>query len=92
MGVIGLEFIGPQAPHGRQAETPATGEPADSRSVVTYYLPGNSPATAGNSQLDYIFASRGFREGITVRAMNSVEGWGSSDHCRLLIRIADGRT
>ena len=92
MGVIGLEFIGPQAPHGRQAETPARGEPADSRSVVTYYLPGKSPATAGSNQLDYVFASRGSDEGITVRDMNSVEGWGAGDHCRLLIRIADGQT
>ena len=91
MGVVGLEFIGPQAPHGRQAETPATGEPADSRNVVTYYLPGKNPATASNNQLDYVFASRGFHEGITVRAMNSVEEWGASDHCRPLIRIADGQ-
>lgn len=48
--------------------------------------------TASNNQLDYVFASRGFHEGITVRAMNSVEEWGTSDHCRLLIKIADGHT
>ena len=85
---IGLEFIGPQAPNGRQAETPATGEPEDSRNVVTYYLPGKNPKTASNNQLDYAFASRGFHESVTVRAMNSVEEWGASDHCRLLIEIA----
>ena len=28
-------------------------------------------------------------EGITVRAMNGVDEWGSSDHCRLLIEIAE---
>ena len=92
MAATGLEFMGPQAPHGRQAETPATGEPADSRNVVTYYLPGKNPETASNNQLDYGFASRGFHEDITVRAMNSVEEWGASDHCRLLIKIADGIT
>ena len=92
MAATGLEFMGPQAPHGRQAETPATGEPADSRNVVTYYLPGKNPETASNNQLDYVFASRGFHEDITVRAMNSVEEWGASDHCRLLIKIADGIT
>ena len=25
-----------------------------------------------------------------MRAMNSVEEWGASDHCRLLIKVADG--
>ena len=90
MKAIGLEFMGPQAPNGRQAKTRATHEPPDSRNVVTYYLPGKNPETASNNQLDYVFASRGFHEGITVRAMNSVEEWGASDHCRLLIKVADG--
>ena len=45
---IGLEFMGPQLPNGRQAETLATGEPADSRNVVTYYLPGKNPETASD--------------------------------------------
>ena len=90
MKAIGLEFMGPQAPNGRQAKTRATHEPPDSRNVLTYYLPGKNPETASNNQLDYVFASRGFHEGITVRAMNSVEEWGASDHCRLLIKVADG--
>lgn len=88
MGAIGLEFIGPQAPDGRQAETLAIGEPADSRNVVTYYLRGKNPETASNNQLDYAFASRGFHKSVQVRALNSVEEWGASDHCRLLIEIA----
>ena len=87
MAAIGLEFVGPQAPNGRQAETPATHEPADSRNVVTFYLPGKNPATASNNQLDYVFASRGFHGSVKVRAMNSFEEWGASDHCRLLIVI-----
>ena len=65
-------------------------EPAGSRNVVTLYLPGKNPATASNNQLDYAFASRGFHESIRVRDMNSVEEWGASGHCRLLINIADG--
>ena len=88
MAAIGLEFIGPQVPNGRRAEIRATGEPEDSRNVVTYYLPGKNPETASNNQLDYAFASRGFNEAITVRAMNGIEEWGASDHCRLLIEIA----
>ena len=85
---VGLEFMGPQLPNGRQAGTLATGEPKDSKNVVTYYLPGKNPATASNNQFDFAFASRGFHEGINVRAMNEVDEWGSSDHCRLLIEIA----
>ena len=90
MAAIGLEFIGPQAPHGRQAEIRPAGEPADSRNVVTYRLTGKDLETTSNNQLDYAFASRGFHEAITVRAMNGIEEWGASDHCRLLIEIAGG--
>ncbi len=88
MEAIGLEFMGPQLPDGRQAEVLAGGEPASSRNVVTYYLPGMNPATASNNQLDYVFASRGFHENIKVRAMNSVEEWGPSDHCRIEIEVS----
>lgn len=65
-------------------------EPADSRNVVTCYLPGRNPTLQAIIQLGYVFASRGFHEGITVRAMNGVEEWGTSDHCRVQIKIVDG--
>ena len=87
MEAIGMEFVGPQAPNGRQAETQATHEPDDSRNVVTFYLPAKNQATASNNQLDYAFASGGFHEGVKLRAMNGVEEWGASDHCQLLIAI-----
>ena len=87
MEAIGMEFVGPQAPNGRQAETRAMLEPDDSRNVVTFYLPGKNPATATNNQLDYVFASHGFHESLKVRAMNGVEEWGKSDHCRLIIEV-----
>ena len=87
MEAIGMEFMGPQLPDGRQAETLAGGEPDDSRNVVTYYLPGMNPATASNNQLDYVFASRGFHRSLKVRALNSVEEWGPSDHCRIEIEV-----
>ena len=82
--------MGPQLPNGRQAETLATGEPKCSKNVVTYHLPGKNPETASNNQLDFAFASRGFHQNIKVRAMNGVDEWGASDHCRLLIEIAEG--
>ncbi len=74
------------APHGRQADPRPEGLPADTGNVPTFYPPGKSPATALH-QLDYVFASHGFHDTVKVRALNDVEEWGSSDHCRLLIEI-----
>ncbi|MYC33905.1 MAG: endonuclease/exonuclease/phosphatase family protein [Chloroflexi bacterium] len=56
--------------------------------VATFYTSGNSPATAEN-QLDYVFASRGFHNSVRTRAVNGVDEWGSSDHCRILIEVGD---
>ena len=89
METTGLEFLGPQRPNGRQAKVLATGEPEGSRNVVTYHLRDKDPATASNNQFDFAFASRGFHKSITVRALNEVEEWGASDHCRLLIEIVE---
>lgn len=86
---LGLEFLGPQVPHGRQASTTPADVPQDTRNVPTFYPPGKSAAEA-RDQLDYAFASRGFHESVTVRALNEVEEWGSSDHCRLLIEVDTG--
>ena len=86
MDALGMEFLGPGHPSGRRASPAPAGLPPDTRNVPTYYTTRESPATAQN-QLDYAFASRGFHEGVTVRAMNSVEEWGASDHCRLIIEV-----
>ena len=83
---IGLEFLGPQAPNGRSAASPQPDVPGDTRNVPTYRTRQQSSAEA-NRQLDYAFASRGFHEKIRARAMNGVDEWGSSDHCRLLIEV-----
>ena len=86
---LGLEFLGPQAPNGRQAAAPPPDVPPDTRNVPTFYPVRKSAADAA-VQLDYAFASRGFHERVTMRALNEVDEWGSSDHCRLLIEVADG--
>ena len=84
---LGLEFMGPQSPHGRQA-VPIPGYlPSDTGNVVTFHRPGQTIEDA-DQQLDYVFASRGFHESVTTRALNSIEEWGSSDHCRVLIEVA----
>ncbi len=86
MEALGLEFLGPQLPHGRPAVSLHADLQPDTKNVPTYYSTRESPATA-KTQLDYAFASRGFHEGISVRAMNEPEEWGASDHCRLLIEV-----
>ena len=88
MAALGMEFLGPQYPAGRRAYLMPQGLPPDTKNVPTYTT-SQPPATAQN-QLDYVFASRGFHKSVTVRAMNGVEEWGASDHCRLLIKVADG--
>ena len=86
MDALGLEFMGPQHPAGRLAESPPPGVLGDTRNVPTYHTRGGSPYTAQN-QLDYVFASRGFHHGVKARAMNDVEEWGASDHCRILVKV-----
>ncbi len=63
----------------------------DSLDVPTYHTTGQSPSTA-QAQLDHVFASRGFHTSVKARALNTVEEWGRSDHCRLLIQVGTGGT
>ena len=88
MDALGMEFLGPQYPDGRRAIPTPQGLPPNTRNVPTYHTVKQSPATAQN-QLDYVFASSGFHESVTVRALNGVDEWGPSDHCRILIEVAD---
>ena len=86
MDALGLEFMGPQHPEGRLAAPPPRGVRDDTRNVPTYHTTRRAPAAAEN-QLDYVFASRGFHHGVRARALNDVEEWGASDHCRILIGV-----
>ena len=78
--------MGPQYPNGRRADPSPDHLPADTKNVVTYYSVRSSPETA-RLQLDHVFASRGFHESVRTRAMNGVDEWGSSDHCRILMEV-----
>ena len=90
MEALGRVCLGPRSPNGRQAAAPPLDVPADTGNVPTCYdKRSECPATA-TRQLNYAFASRGFHETVTVRALNRVDEWGSSDHCRLLIKIDTG--
>lgn len=83
---LGLEFLGPQVPNGRAASSTPPESSENTRDVPTYHTKQQTPGGA-NRQLDYAFASRGFHETVTVRALNGVQEWGPSDHCRLLIEV-----
>ena len=84
---LGLEFLGPQLPNGSAALCTDPEYPENTRDVPTFYTAQQRKPAEANRQLDYAFASRGFHETVTVRALNEVEEWGSSDHCRLLIEV-----
>lgn len=89
VAALGLEFLGPQAPDGWQPSVTQPDVPRDTRNVPTWVRIGRSREKA-NRQFDYAIASRGFHERVRVRALNRVDEWGPSDHCRLLIEIDAG--
>ena len=86
MDALGLPFVGPQHPHGRQADPWPDELPRDSKNVPTYRWRNN----AGNAkrQLDFVFASKGMADSVRVRALNEPEEWGPSDHCRIEIEVS----
>jgi hypothetical protein len=83
---LGLRLVGPQHPNGRQAEPWPNELPTDSRCVPTYHHSRQIPATA-TRQLDFVFASRSFADAVSVRALNPLDEWSPSDHCRILIDV-----
>ena len=87
MEALGLSFVGPQAPHGRQADPWPTELPPDSKNVPTFHSNRQTSATA-TRQLDFVFASKDLTDSVSVRALNAPEQWGPSDHCRLEIKVS----
>ena len=88
MAAIGVPFIGPRAPYGRQPTSP---HKFDSGDVLTYYTPRQGKPEKATQQLDFVFATRNIADRISVRALNEVDDWGPSDHCRILIELPDPR-
>ncbi len=84
---LGLVFVGPQAPNGRQADPRPSELPDDSRDVPTYHTTRQGPAGA-TRQLDFVFASTSLVDRVRVRALNDPDEWGPSDHCRVAIDLA----
>jgi endonuclease/exonuclease/phosphatase family metal-dependent hydrolase len=86
MSALGLPFVGPQAPAGRQAEPWPDELPRASSNVPTYHTNQQTPATA-TRQLDFVFASSSLGERVRVCALNEPDSWGPSDHCRVEIEV-----
>ena len=86
LAAMGLTFAGPQSPNGRQADPWPNELPAGSLNVPTFYSNRQTPNSA-TRQLDFVFVSNSIAERVSVRALNSVEQWGPSDHCQVEITI-----
>lgn len=86
MSAIGIPFVGPQAPAGRQAKPWPEELPETSDNVPTYHTNHQTPTTA-TRQLDFVFASNSLAEQVNVRAINEADQWGPSDHCRVEIEV-----
>ena len=87
MQALGFEFLGPQYPNGRRPAEPPPKMSEDSKNVPTYFHPRRKSPANARDQLDYVFASRGFHKSVCARALNGVDEWGASDHCRILIEV-----
>ena len=87
MEALGLPFIGPQYPYGRQAEPWPDELPRESKNVPTFHSASQTPASASR-QLDFVFASKGLVDSLHVQALNEPDQWGPSDHCRIEIEVS----
>lgn len=67
---MGLRFIGPQAPNGRQASPRPNELPESSQDVPTYHTARQGPKGAAR-QLDFVFASPVLTDRLVVRALNA---------------------
>lgn len=87
---LGMDYLGPQYPQGRRADPIPAHLNEESLDVPTFYHKGSNTPAGAYVQLDHVFASRGFHESVTAQAVNEVDEWGPSDHCCVLIDIANG--
>ena len=69
MEALGLTFVGPQFPNGRQADPRPAELPPESKNVPTYHSVRQTPETA-TRQLDFVFASKDLAGSVKVRAIN----------------------
>lgn len=85
MEAIGVPCVGPFAPEGGRAPTHGTWK--DRNMPVTYYTPREGTPANATQQLDYVFATENLHGRLHVTALNEIDEWGPSDHCRILIDL-----
>lgn len=83
---LGLVLFGPFAPNGRIADPQPAELPDAALDVATYHTRAQGPAGA-QRQLDFVFASSSIADRLAIRALNGIEEWGPSDHCRVTIEV-----
>lgn len=88
MSALGLKFMGPQSPNGRMTNPWPEELPPTSKNVPTYHHNRQTPATA-TRQLDFVFASNSLSDRVRVNALNNIDDWGPSDHCRVEIELLE---
>jgi exonuclease III len=90
MEALGVRFVGPEAPHGRQSRVSAA---SSGRSGRSCYSSEARPAMGRPAarQLDFVFASESLAERVRVHARNEVADWGPSDHCRVVIDVESAK-
>lgn len=84
---LGLQFIGPQSPAGRQAHPWPEELPRESRNVPTYHT-SHQTCAAATRQLDFVFASSAIANRVAAHALNTPQEWGGSDHCQIRIVVS----
>jgi exonuclease III len=83
---LGLRYVGPRWPEGRQADPWPDELPRDSTCVPTFHHSQQTPASASR-QLDFVFASEQIADRVVTRAINEIDEWGPSDHCRVVVDV-----
>jgi len=83
---LGLKFIGPQSPNGRQADPWPSELPNNSKNIPTFHSTHQTPETASR-QLDFVFVSKNLGNEVSVTALNHPDRWGPSDHCQIQITV-----
>ena len=85
MAALKMPLVGPQDIDGKQGRQPDPWPdlmPKDSKNVATYRHSGGT-----ERQLDFVFASESIKDSVRVRALNELDEWGPSDHCRIVIEV-----
>ena len=81
---LGLQFVGPEHPNGCQANPWPDGFPATAFTYQPFTTQDRSRQPQPGSSTSYS-PRASIADHIKVRALNTPDEWGPSDHCQVLI-------